>query len=294
MSNETGVVTVYKAPPNEDVDAQIKIIDQAISDNTSAIVIAPVADEELHDSLAKAIQVGIPIITIDSETTFSGVSSYVGTFNVNAGNSAGQYAINFINEMESDEATVAIISHGKESGTSKERVLGFTEMLNRYKEEGVISMDTTGKTENIPLEDVKNTVVLEPVSCDGDIEKAKENTIKLLEENPDIDVIFATNQPGLIGCCEAIEQLSKENTVDIDTISVVGFDYFNDSEKYLDSGVLDCMLVQNPYNMGYVGIKYAIDILHGESVNERLDTGVTLVTKDNISNDDVAFLINSI
>ena len=62
----------------------------------------------------------------------------------------------------------------------------------------------------------------------------------------------------------------------------------------MDSGVLDCMLVQNPYNMGYVGIKYAIDILHGESVNERLDTGVTLVTKDNISNDDVAFLINSI
>ena len=55
VSNETGVVTVYKAPPNEDVDAQIKIIDQAISDNTSAIVIAPVADEELHDSLAKAI-----------------------------------------------------------------------------------------------------------------------------------------------------------------------------------------------------------------------------------------------
>ena len=62
---------------------------------------------------------------------------------------------------------------------------------------------------------------------------------------------------------------------------------------YLSQNILDATIIQNPYNMGYLGVSYAIDLAEGNPIPSLVDSGATTVTKDNINDDDVQFLINN-
>ena len=76
-----------------------------------------------------------------------------------------------------------------------------------------------------------------------------------------------------------------------DSVQVVGFDCPAEVIKYIDNGVLDGTMVQNPYNMGYLGVRYANKMLNGESITSLLDTGAVLVNKDNFSDDNIQLLV---
>ncbi|HAJ98156.1 MAG TPA: ABC transporter substrate-binding protein, partial [Ruminococcus sp.] len=91
-----------------------------------------------------------------------------------------------------------------------------------------------------------------------------------------------------VGVCEAVEELGLA-----DTIQVVGFDAYDGAMARLGSGVLDGVIVQNPYNMGYLGVRYAVKCLNQEQITHIVDTGVTLVTKSNMNDEDVQWLLSN-
>ena len=113
------------------------------------------------------------------------------------------------------------------------------------------------------------------------------NTLDYIKENPDLKLIYTTNLPGTMGACQAIEELGKANDV-----TLVGFDAFEGAGAYIESGVLDAVVTQNPYNMGYLGVRYARKLLRGEAVAKQVDTGATLVTADNLHDEDIQFLLD--
>ena len=61
--------------------------------------------------------------------------------------------------------------------------------------------------------------------------------------------------------------------------------------KHLRTKVIDGLVVQNPYNMGYVSVNYARKIVDGERVGQMLDTGVTFVTADNMNDEYIRTLL---
>ncbi|MDO4863882.1 MAG: substrate-binding domain-containing protein, partial [Ruminococcus sp.] len=115
---------------------------------------------------------------------------------------------------------------------------------------------------------------------------AYEEAKKILTSNNDIKVFYATNTNTTLGVCQAIDELGLA-----DTITVVGFNSDEQELKYIRTGVLDGTIIQNPYNMGYLGVRYGIQAANGEGVAGSLDTGVTWISAKNINDDDIQILL---
>lgn len=298
---EMDITIMRLAPDIENVDDQISMISQAISANVDAIVLAPIDTDAENEVLYNATNAGIPILTIDSDVSYEGRVSYIGTQNSSAAAIAGRYAKDLLN----DDGKIGIIYHGATS-TADLRKSGFTEELNLAESNsntmpaGAGSKHNNSQSEEKQSEnneDEKNSSesnIKIADSCDGegDMEISKDMAKKLITEEH-VNLIYTTNQPGTRGACEAIEELIEAGTIQDDEVQLVGFDYFDGAYNYVTSGILDAVIVQNPYNMGYLGIRCAKNLVNGEEVASLIDTGAILVTADNIDQADVKFLINS-
>lgn len=120
----------------------------------------------------------------------------------------------------------------------------------------------------------------------GTQKAAYEEAKRLLEENPDIKIMYTTNTNTTLGACQAVEELDLA-----DQVILVGFNSDEQEIKYIKSGLLDGTIIQNPYNMGYIGTSYAIQAAQGQDVTASLDTGVTWISAKNINDDDIQLLL---
>lgn len=106
------------------------------------------------------------------------------------------------------------------------------------------------------------------------------------DENPEVRVVYATSSQTTIGVCQAIDQLDlKEKVI------VVGYNSDDRIISYLKTGVLDATVVQNPYSMGYLGVIYAKKLVDGNTITKNINTGVTLVTSENINDSYIQAII---
>lgn len=273
-SEEMNIKITYEASEKEDVNAQVNYVKNAIARKANVIVIAPVEDsDELADALKNAQSNGISVIAIDTDIREEARSSCISTNNIYG----GAISARKMSEILGGKGNIGIITHNPTSPTAVERKSGFISQLEKYNEESEETLFNIIATEN----------------GNGDIEQSKESAIQLINENPDIDAIYATNQGGTIGACMAVDELGKS-----DTVQVIGFDTFNkgdgfsSAKDYCENDVLDGFIVQNPYNMGYLGVRYARDLIDGQNIASSIDTGATLVTKDTINDSDVQLIMN--
>ena len=102
-----------------------------------------------------------------------------------------------------------------------------------------------------------------------------------------ISLIYGTNETSTLGVCDALEERGLAGQ-----IKVVGFDCSPTIAEYIDKGTVNASVVQNPYNMGYLGVRYAKKLINGENISTVLDTGATLVDSENLHDENIEFLIN--
>jgi len=103
---------------------------------------------------------------------------------------------------------------------------------------------------------------------------------------PDIKGIFAANEPGAIGAAQAL--LSRGVT---GKVKIVAFDAAPNEIEALEKNYIQALVVQNPYKIGYLGVKTAVDVINGKNVPKRIDTGVSIVTKENLYDKDIQMLL---
>jgi ribose transport system substrate-binding protein len=121
---------------------------------------------------------------------------------------------------------------------------------------------------------------------ESEIAKGMAVTEDMLTAHPELDGIFAANEPGAVGAAQALKARGKAGEV-----KLVAFDASPEEISALEDGVVQALIVQNPYQMGYQGVKAAIDAMEGREVPDRIDTGVTVVTMDNFNDPEVQKLL---
>jgi ribose transport system substrate-binding protein len=75
-------------------------------------------------------------------------------------------------------------------------------------------------------------------------------------------------------------------------VKFIGFDASDTLVKGLSDGAIDGLVLQNPVNMGYLGVKAMVDHLQGRPVEKRIDTGAQLVTRDRMEEPAVKELLH--
>lgn len=249
--NDYHVEMEIMGPSEEgDYNKQRVFIEKAIIQKPDAIILAA-EDYEKNTIEAKKIKdSGIKLIILDSGIKDKPEDIMIETNNFEAGIKMGER----IKKLLTQKGQIAIMSHGKKTLTAVERERGIRTALKNIEGQIVKSYD-----------------------CGSDMDKAYENTVKIINECPNIEVIVGLNQYTAIGAARAIKELDLS-----DKIQVVGFDNSKEQIKYLEEGIYDSLVIQNPFYMGYTSVEKTVQLLQGKDVAAYIDTGSTVITKENM------------
>jgi ribose transport system substrate-binding protein len=122
---------------------------------------------------------------------------------------------------------------------------------------------------------------------------ASRDTAKRASENllnrfgDDLQGIFTPNESSTAGMLLALQDIGKAGK-----IKFVGFDVSDTFIDAMKANQLHGIVVQNPFNMGYLGVRTMVDSLRGKQIEKRIDTGVTMVTLDNMNSADLQAILH--
>jgi len=265
---ELGVEIIWKGPMKEDDrDSQISVVQDFITSKVDGIVLAPLDDMALRQPVLEAQKNGIPVVIIDSGLNDVDTVSFVATDNKLGGKMAGEEMARMMN----GKGRVMMLRYQEGSASTEEREAGFMEAIRAHPGIQVVS-------ENQYAGATVETA-----------QKAAENVLSSLK-NPDgslnVAGIFCPNESSTFGMLRVLQDNKWA-----DKVWFVGFDSSAKLVDGLKADEIDALILQNPKKMGYLGVKTLVNSISKKSVDKRIDTGATLVTKSNMAEPEIAALI---
>ncbi len=242
----------FNAPDDEeDVEGQIKLVNQAIDKKVDALILAASDYNALVKVTERAFDLHIPVVIIDSEVNTKKINSYIATDNYNAGKKAG----NALADLVGKSCNVAIMNFVKGSKNAEQREEGLLSFISQYP----------------------GIKVTEKAYCSSDTNLAYQLTRKIISEHPEVNAIVAFNAISSEGVAEAVDQAGLSGR-----IKIVSFDSTPKEIDYMEKEVIQATITQNPFSMGYLGVKYAVDLLNKKNVPVYTDTGSKIITRENM------------
>jgi len=259
---EAGVQIFWNGPERESArEKQIQIIEDFITQKVSGIVLAPLDDKALVPSVEKLYAKNIPCVIIDSGIATDKYVSFVATDNYKG----GVLAARRMGEILNGKGKIIVIKYAPGSASTTQREEGF--------------INTIGKEfPEIKIVDAKYGM--------DTVETSLQTTEDLLMKNPPVDGLFACNESTSVGALRAIQSQGRAGKM-----KMIGFDVGKLLIEAVKNGIVDSLVVQNPYKMGYEGVKTLVARLDGKEVPRQIDTGATLVTRDNMETPQVKELL---
>jgi len=261
----TEVEVIWKGPLREDDrEQQIQVVEGFTTQGVNGIVLAPLDDRALVRPVEDAKRASVPTVIIDSGLQTDAIVSFVATDN----RKGGSLAADRMGQLLNGKGKVLVLRYAEGSASTTEREEGFlTEIKAKFPGIELVSTDQyAGATRDTA-------------------KRASENLLNRFGD--DVQGIFTPNESSTAGMLLALQDINKAGKV-----SFVGFD---SSQAFIDAmnkGELHGIVVQNPFNMGYLGVKTMVDQLLGKTVEKKIDTGVMLVTKDNMESPEVKTLLH--
>ena len=253
------------AQSEADIDGEITILENAVSSKPAAVVIAPTQFAALGKPITEAAK-AVKIIGIDSAADSKAFTSFLTTDNVQGGRAAADALADGIKVKTGKvEGNVALITSLPGVGSLDQRAQGFKEELKKYP--GL-------KLTQDKIADGQATTGLNIMS-------------DLLTADPNLVGVFASNLIMAQGASQAV----AENKAG-DKLTLIGFDSDPKLVGLLTSGAIYGLVVQDPFRMGYDGVKTALAASKGETVPATVDTGVNVITKANMSSPRSQELLN--
>lgn len=244
-AEESEIEYTFLAPLKEtDYQKQNEMIRKAVRMKPDVIVLSPADSEKTLEAAKEIKEKGIPLVLVDSLLKEDIADCVVATDNIKAGEKLGDYT----NTLCKGGEKVGIVSHVKDSSTAIDRETGIRRVLK--------------------------APVIERVYGESSYEYSYEVTKKMLKENPEITVIVATNEYATVGAAAYVRETGQDGKV-----KILGFDNSIKELQMLEAGIIDGIVVQRAFDMGYLGIQAAVQIAQGVQVEKRIYSGFRLITK---------------
>ena len=263
-ADETGVDIIWKGPLIEDDrEEQLQIVETFVAGKISAIVLAPLDNRSLVKPVREAKMQGIPTIVIDSNLDGKDHVSFIATDNYKGGVLGAER----IGELLGGRGKLIMIRYQEGSASTTNREAGFLDTIK-------------SKFPNIKI-------LSDNQYAGATTETAYRTSENLLNRFTDVDAIFTPNESSTFGCLRALQdrELTKK-------IIFVGFDSSEKLVQALETGEIQGLVLQNPFKMGYLGVKTAVAYLKGEKVEPVIDTGVTIATPATMNDPEIRQLLS--
>jgi ribose transport system substrate-binding protein len=261
----TKVDVIWKGPLREDDrDQQIQVVENFMARQVSAIVLAPLDYQALVRPVHNAVRAKVPVVVIDSDLKSDEYVSFVATDNYKGGQLAGERMGKLLN----GSGNVILLRYAVGSASTEAREAGFLDVLKtNYPGIKLISSDQhAGATRELAYQVSQNL---------------------LNRFGREVNGIFCPCEPPTIAMTKALRDIGLAGG----KVKMVGFDAGSQSVQDMKNGDVQGLVVQNPLLMGYLGVVTAVKHLQGEKTEKRIDTGVVLVTPENMNEPQIKELL---
>ncbi|HET6452223.1 MAG TPA: substrate-binding domain-containing protein [Spirochaetia bacterium] len=247
---DLGMTVSIRGPAYEtDVQRQIDMVEDSIREKPDAIVLAAADYNLLVPAARDARRHGIPLVCIDSFISSGDADVRIGTDSYEGGQKCAAALLRYVRPGD----LVAIMSYVKGSSTAIDRESGVRDALD-------------GKVR-----------IADTLYSNADAVRAYEQAVDLLAGTPDLRGIVALNEPTARGAARALDESGKARSV-----ALIGFDNSLLVLHYVERGVIRDTVVQQPFNMGYLGIKMARELIGGRRPPRFINTGSVQISRDNM------------
>jgi ribose transport system substrate-binding protein len=259
------VNVMWKGPLREDDrDQQIQVVENFITRRVSGIVLAPLDSQALIKPVTTAKQANIPVVIIDSGLKSEAYVSFVATDNYKGGVLAAER----IAQLLEGKGNVILLRYAVGSASTEAREEGFLDTLKKHPGLKLISSDQyAGATRETAYQ-------------------ASQNLLNRFGR--EVNAVFCPNEPSTIAMTKALRDIGKAGG----KVKMIGFDAGSQSVADMKNGDVQGLVVQNPVKMGYLGVTTMVQHLRGEKVEKRIDTGVVLVTPENMKETEIHELLH--
>jgi ribose transport system substrate-binding protein len=264
-TNGAEVEVIWKGPLREDDrEQQIQVVEGFTSQGVNGIVLAPLDNHALARPVEEAKSAGVPTVIIDSAIESQSIVSFVATDN----RKGGMLGADRLGELLGGKGKVILLRYAEGSASTEEREAGFLqEMKEKFPNIELISTDQyAGATRDTA-------------------KRASENLLNRFGD--EVQGIFCPNESTTAGMLSALQDAGKAGKV-----MFVGFDATQIFIDAMKAKQLHGIVVQNPFNMGYLGVRTMVESLQGKPVEKRIDTGVTMITPDNLDGAEMQALLH--
>jgi len=256
----------WQGPTSEgDRRSQIEYVETFIQKRVGGIVLAPLDDKALVEPVRSARKAGIPVVIIDSDLADpDAYVSFIATNNYKGGVLGAQR----LAEVLGDRGKVILLRYQVGSASTENREKGF--------------MDEMAKHPGIEIVSSEQFAGAEPQSAMS----AAQGLLTRYGEGK-VDGIFCPNESSAFGMLQALRTANRAGRV-----KFVGFDVNKDLLDALRKGEMQGLVLQDPFKMGYLGVKMCAASIRGEKVQKDIDTGVKVATLENISDPEIDKLLH--
>lgn len=247
------------APSTESEEADHEeMLKKILFEKPDVLVCAPIEVPNYMSVLEEFIEHKIPVLLLDTNIPLEGKASYIGTDNYKLGRKAGELLASEL--YPGDE--VAVIAGNMTSQVSGERVKGA----------------------KLSLEEAGIIIASEKVDLPNESFPVKQAMKEILQNHPNVKGVIATTDIMALNALEELEAQGKK-------MPVIGADGIIEMVKLVDEGKLPGTVAQNPYDMGYLSVQAAMNVVKGNNVDSVIDSGVDIIVKGN-GNERMNFLKN--
>jgi ribose transport system substrate-binding protein len=252
------VEVIWKGPQKEDDRSQqIMVVQNFIASRVDGIVLAPLDDTALLAPVRAAMGAGIPVVIFDSGLkgeVGKDFVSYISTDNYKG----GVLGARRLGEILGGKGRVILLRYQEGSDSTTLREKGFLE---------TIAGDFPGIT-----------LISSDLYAGATVETGYQRSQNLLARfGQEVNGIFCPNESSTFGMLRALEEAGLAGKV-----KFVGFDSSESLVQAMREDKIHGLVLQNPIRMCYLAVKAMYDRIQGKEVEPVVDTGATMVTKDNM------------
>jgi len=256
-----GVEIFWNAPASEtDYSGQLQIVETMITRRVDAIAVSPIDRKAMVGVVEKAFRAGIPVIIFDTGVETQKYTARVATDNYGAGRLAAARMAKILG----GKGKVLMVACQPGSTSTLAREQGFEDGLKEA-------------SPGIQIVDKRFGM--------SDFAKSLAVAENMLTAQPDANGMFASNETGTVGAVQAIKGRQSK-------IKLVGFDFSPALLDDLKAGIIDSLVVQNPWKMGFDAVSLAVQKIRGGVPPKENNLAARLVTRENVNDPDIQAQLN--
>lgn len=239
---------------NDEPTSQNNAIEAYVQQRVQGLVVDAIDVNGLMPAVAEAAKANIPIVAVDAVLPKGPQLAQVGVDNTTAGKMLAKVFLPYVKSSMKGKARIGVVG-ALNSFIQNQRQSAFLDVI---KDQPGISV--AGVVDGRNIQDTALNVAE-----------------SLLTGNPDVNVIYATGEPALLGAIAAVQSQGLQHRV-----KIFGWDLTAQAIAAMDAGYVIAVVQQDPEGMGRAAVQALVAKTSGKAVPATIPVPVTIVTEANV------------